>query len=107
MSLLNKIEISGNLTKDPEMDETKGGTKTAKFDVAHNYKVKDETRVDYFQVQAYGAVAEFIGKNLKKGDPVAVFGEMHINRSDKKQYPQITANTVLKLHRNETADSEE
>ena len=44
MSLLNKIEISGNLTKDPEMGETKGGTKTAKFDVAHNYKVKDETR---------------------------------------------------------------
>jgi single stranded DNA-binding protein len=107
MSLLNKIEISGNLTKDPEIEETKGGTKTAKFDIAHNYKVKDETRVDYFQVQAYGAVAEFIEKNLKKGEPVAVFGEMHINISDKKQYPQIIANTVLQLHRKEKAESEE
>ena len=107
MTLLNRIEISGNLTKDPEMGETKGGIKTAKFDVAHNYKVKDETRVDFFQVQAYGGVAEFIGKNLKKGKPVAVLGEMHITRSEKKQYPQIIATAVLQLQHQEKDESEE
>ena len=80
---INKVCISGNLTRDPEIAETPNGVTVCKFAVAVNRKYKDdngEVVTDFFNVVAWRGLAENCGKYLAKGKKVAVVGTLQ-NRS--------------------------
>ena len=93
---MNKVIITGNLTKDVALRETSSGKKVATLTVAVN-GLNDTT--DFFQVNVWNGTAENCSKFLSKGKKVAVVGELH-NRTyedkdgNKKTITEITANEV-------------
>ena len=71
---MNKVFILGNLAKDPELTTTKNGASVCRMKVAVNRKMQDAT--DFFNVVAWRVLAENCVKFLKKGNKVAVCGEL-------------------------------
>ncbi len=84
MNNLNSILLEGNLTKDPEISKTKNGIATCNLTVATNRSYKEENKyeqeVSYFDVKAYGKLAEVSGEYLKKGRGVRIIGRIKQDR---------------------------
>ncbi len=104
MQNINVVVITGNLTRDPELRHTGGGTAVCELRVAVNGRRKDgEEWVDkpnYFNVTAFGGRADSAAKYLSKGKPVAVEGRLDWQEweakdgSGKRQGVKIIANSV-------------
>ena len=76
---MNKLIIIGNLTKDPEYGETKGGISYTKFTVAvtRNYTNSDgERETDFFDITTWRERAELCAKYLRKGNKVGIVGSV-------------------------------
>ena len=80
MANLKKVFRIGNLTRDPELRDTTGGTSVCTLGLAVNdrYKQGDEwvERVNFFDVVVWGAQAENCKRYLSKGRPVAIDGRL-------------------------------
>jgi single-strand DNA-binding protein len=89
MASYNRVILMGNLTRDPEVKYSAGGSAIAKFSVAVNrkYKVGDELKeeVGFFDIVVFGKQAENCGEYLKKGRPVLVEGRLQQDRWDDKE----------------------
>ncbi|HUH45941.1 MAG TPA: single-stranded DNA-binding protein, partial [Arenibacter sp.] len=84
-TLRNKVQLIGNLGKDPEVINLQGGAKLAKFPVATNESYKNAkgekvTDTQWHNVVAWGKTAEIAETYLKKGNEVAIEGKL-INRT--------------------------
>lgn len=77
--------IIGNLGKDPEIRSTSSGRKVASFSLAVEDGYGEKLKTDWHNIVAWGDLAEFTEKHLKKGKTVSVVGKL-TNRSwdDKK-----------------------
>jgi single-strand DNA-binding protein len=78
---INRVIITGNLTRDPELRSTNGGTAVCELRVAVNSSRKDEggnwvDKPNYFNVKVWGAQGENCATYLSKGRPVAVDGRL-------------------------------
>ena len=105
-SNVNVVVITGNLTQDPELRHTSGGTAVCELRVAVNSRRKDGQtgewvdKANYFNVTVWGAQGENCANYLSKGRPVAVEGRLDWREweakdgSGKRQAVQIVANTV-------------
>jgi single-strand DNA-binding protein len=78
--MFNRIILIGNLTKDPEVRYTPGGTPVATVSIAVNskYKQGDDTKEEVLFINAvvFGKQAESCGQYLSKGNPVLVEGRL-------------------------------
>nr|DAV56284.1 MAG TPA: Single strand binding protein [Caudoviricetes sp.] len=80
---INSVIMTGNLTRDPELRSTAGGTSVLRFSVAVNDRVKDshtgewEDRPNYIDCTMFGNRAESLARFLHKGCKVAVQGKLH------------------------------
>ena len=80
---MNKVYLIGNLTRDPESTETSSGVHVCRFAVAvnRNYTGADGNReTHFFNITVWRQLADTCGKYLKKGNKVAVVGQLQ-NRS--------------------------
>ncbi len=80
---MNRVILIGNLTRDPELNETPSGVARCSFAVAvtRDYANSDGTReTDFFNITVWRRLAENCGKYLKKGNKVAIIGSLQ-NRS--------------------------
>jgi single-strand DNA-binding protein len=104
-SNINVVVITGNLTKDPELRHTGGGTPVCDLRVAVNSRRKNsqggwEDKPNFFDVTVWGAQGENCANYLSKGRPVAVEGRLDWSEweakdgSGKRQKVQIIANSV-------------
>ena len=103
-SNINVVVITGNLTKDPELRSTGGGTSVCELRVAVNSRRKEGQewvdKPNYFNVVVFGAQGENCSTYLSKGRPVAVEGRLDWREweakdgSGKRQAVQIIANSV-------------
>jgi single-strand DNA-binding protein len=105
-SNINVVVITGNLTKDPELRHTGGGTAVCELRVAVNSRRKDGQtgewvdKPNYFDVVVWGAQGENCATYLQKGRPVAVEGRLDWREWEakegggKRQAVQIIANSV-------------
>ncbi|MEK7792950.1 MAG: single-stranded DNA-binding protein [Candidatus Hydrogenedentota bacterium] len=80
----NKVFLTGNLTRDPELKYLPSGMAVCKLGLAvtHRYKTKEgEQREDtlFINIDTWSKSAEYCGQNLKKGMPILVEGTL---RSD-------------------------
>jgi single-strand DNA-binding protein len=82
----NRVEIAGNLTRDPEVRYTPKGTAIADLAVALNRPIppaeeggewKQETT--YVDVTVFGKTASRCGENLKKGAGVYIEGHLRLD----------------------------
>jgi len=79
---VNSVVITGNLTKDPELRYTGGGTPVCEARVAVNSRRKDGAtgewvdKPNYLDVVVFGARGEAMVQHLSKGSPIAVEGRL-------------------------------
>ena len=91
---LNKVQLYGNLTRDPEVKALPSGQQVANFGIATNRSFKDkqgarQEQTEFHNVVAFGRTAEVIGQYVKKGRPIFVEGRLQTRTWDKdgvKQY---------------------
>jgi single-strand DNA-binding protein len=104
-SNVNVVVITGNLTRDPELRHTGGGTAICELRVAVNSRRKDGQtgewvdKPNYFDVTVWGAQGENCANYLAKGRPVAIEGrldwrEWEDKEGNKRQNVEIIANSV-------------
>ena len=78
---INKVMLLGNLTRDPAIKFTSGGTAVATFAIATNRTwttAEGQTKEDvqYHNIVAWSKLAELVGKLLTKGRKVYVEGRL-------------------------------
>lgn len=79
---INRVAISGNLTRDPELRQTAGGMAILGFGVAVNDRHKNqqteqwEDYPNYIDCSMFGTRAEKIAPYLSKGTKVAIAGKL-------------------------------
>jgi len=104
-SNINRVTITGNLTRDPELRSTGGGLSVCGLRVAVNSRRKDGSgnwvdKPNYLDVTVFGAQGENCANYLSKGRPVAVDGRLDWSEweakdgSGKRQKVEIIADTV-------------
>lgn len=79
---INQVSISGNLTRDAELRQTKGGTPVLTYSVAVNERKRNpqsgewEDVPNYFDCITYGNYATSMQPHMTKGLKVAVSGHL-------------------------------
>lgn len=94
MASFNKVILVGNLTRDPQVKYTTGGTAVAElglavsrqwFDKQSNSKKEETTFVD---VTLWGRTAEVAGEYLAKGRPVLIEGRLQLDTWEDRETKQ-------------------
>ena len=79
---INRVNISGNLTRDPDLRATASGSQILSFGVAVNDRVKDQQtgewtdRPNFVDCVVFGKRAELLNNLLSKGMKVAIEGKL-------------------------------
>lgn len=78
--MLNKVLLIGRLTKDPIIRHTSNGGQIVELTIAYNrrYSVGEEWKEEshFFDVKAFGKLAQALGERLSKGYLVVVEGRL-------------------------------
>lgn len=77
MSNINRVDLSGNLTRDPELQATKGGVSVLKFGLAVGESRNGKEHTNFFDCVVWGKYGEAMQKYLQKGQKVALAGYLH------------------------------
>ena len=92
---MNKVTLSGNMTRDPEVRYTQGGKAYARFGVAVNRPYSKDKAVDFFNVTAWDKQAELIGKFAKKGSRLLIDGRLQTSKYKDKHGVEVTSVEVV------------
>lgn len=101
--MLNRIDIMGRLTKDPELRRTGSGTAVACFTIAcdRDFSGKDggEKETDFIDCVAWRSTAEFLEKYFSKGRMIVVSGRLqkrnYTDKDGNKRYAtEVVADSV-------------
>jgi single-strand DNA-binding protein len=104
-SNINRVIITGNLTRDPELRSLQSGTSVCSLRLACNTRRKNnqtgewEDKPNYFDVTVWGRQGENAAQYLSKGRPVAIDGrlewrEWQDKEGNKRQSTEIIADNV-------------
>ena len=101
---INRVIITGNLTRDPELRALPSGSSVCELRIACNTRRKNgstgewEDKANYLDVTVFGGRAEAAVQHLSKGSPVGVEGRLDWQEweakdgSGKRQAVKIIAN---------------
>ena len=87
---INHVNISGNLTRDPELRSTAGGTNILSFGVAVNDRRKNpqtgkwENVPNFIDCIVFGQRAEALSRFISKGAKVSIDGKLHYSSWETK-----------------------
>ena len=76
---MNKIILTGNITKDAELRYTANDKAYTKFSVANNEGYGDNKKTNFFNCTLWGKSAENLNRFLTKGQKVLITGKVEIN----------------------------
>jgi single-strand DNA-binding protein len=102
---INRVVLTGNLTRDPELRSLPSGMSVCSLRVACNTRRKDNSsgewvdKPNYFDVTVWGAQGENCARFLAKGRPVAIDGrlewrEWQAQDGAKREAVEIVADSV-------------
>lgn len=84
---LNKVQIIGNLTRDPELKALPSGQQVCTFSVATNETfTKDgqkQERAEFHNVVVWGKTAENVARYMKKGSQIFIEGKLQTRKWEK------------------------
>ena len=92
---INKVVLTGNLTKDPEVKYTQSGKAVAMFSIAVNDGFGDNQKTYYPNVVVWGKTAETVGNNLAKGSKVGVVGKLTTRSYDNSAGQKVYVTEVV------------
>ena len=82
---MNKVTISGNVARDPELRMTAGkGTPVATTSIAVNDGYGENKKTYFVNIVVWGKQGEFFANNVVKGQKVWVNGKLVINEYEAK-----------------------
>jgi single-strand DNA-binding protein len=103
-SNINRVVVTGNLTRDPELRSTKSGTSVCSMRIACNTRRKDSSgewidQPNYFDVTVWGQRADNAAEYLEKGQAVAIDGRLEWREwadkdDNKRQAVEIIADSI-------------
>ncbi len=109
MMSLNRAQIIGNLTRDPELCTTTSGQTVANFGVATSSVWTDaagqrQEKTEFHNIVAWAKLADICGQYLAKGRRVYVEGRIQTRDwetqdGQKRQKTEIVAENVIMLDR--------
>jgi single-strand DNA-binding protein len=112
---INRVVMTGNLTRDPELRSLQSGMSVCSLRIASNTRRKNqqtgdwEDKPNYFSVTVWGAQGENCARYLAKGRPVAIDGrlewrEWQDKEGNKRESIDIIADSVQFLGGREDAE---
>lgn len=109
---MNKIQLIGRLTKDPELRYTNNQKAYATFNLAVNrrFAKEGEQQADFLNIVAWGKTAEFCKNYFKKGQQIGLSGRVQTrnyeDNSGKKVYiTEVIAEEVYFVGNNNTSNN--
>ena len=113
---INRVVLTGNLTRDPELRSLPSGMSVCSLRIASNTRRKDQStgewqdKPNYFDVTVWGAQGENCSRFLSKGRPIALDGrlewrEWQAQDGTKRQSVEIVADSVQFLGGRDEAPS--
>lgn len=102
---MNRVQLMGNLGKDPEIKVTSSGKAVARLSVAVNRKYTDpqggeKQYTEWVNVVAWGKLAEAAGNELQKGDYVYAEGRYSTRSYEKndetRYFTEVVANVIAR-----------
>ena len=113
---LNKVMIIGHLGKDPEMRYTPSGRPVTTFNVAtsRSWTTSDgerRTETEWFNVVAWGSLAEICNQYLAKGRQVYIDGRLQSrnwedNEGKRHTSVEVVANEMIMLGKRQSSDDQ-
>ncbi len=102
---INRVVLTGNLTRDPELRSLSSGSSVCSLRLAVNTRRKDNQsgewvdKPNYFDITVWGAQGENCARYLSKGRPVAIDGrlewrEWQDKEGNKRQSIDVIADSV-------------
>lgn len=86
---INRVMLSGNITRDPEVRMTANGTPVLSFGLAVNDRRRNsatgewEDCSNFIDCTMFGSRGEGISKRIQKGDKIAVDGKLRFSQWEK------------------------
>ena len=113
--MINRIVLTGRLTRDPELRRTLSDTSVASFTLAVDDGFKDQAgnpTTTFIDVTIFSNQAENVAKFCRKGSMVGVDGRIHQRRFERKDGTkgsiiEVIANQVTFLEPKKDADAAE
>ena len=100
---MNKVQLVGRLTRDPELRTTANGVSVCSFTVAVNRRFRNpqgEYEADFINCVAWRQSAELLAKYFSKGRMVGLVGSIQTRNYDNKegQRVYVTEVSVEEVH---------
>ena len=98
---LNRADVIGNLTRDPELRTTTGGQNVVTLGVATNERWRDKAtnedreRTEFHNVVVWGDLAQLSAQHLKKGMRVHASGRVQTRSWETKQGSKRTTTEIV------------
>ena len=94
---MNSVNLTGRLTKDPEIRYTDGRLSIARFSIAvdRRFKKDGEQSADFPNIVAFGKTAEFIEKWFKKGVKIEVTGRIQTGSYEKEDGTKVYTTDIV------------
>lgn len=89
MKDINRVNLTGNLTRDPEVKATSSGTRVLNFGIATNDSRFDKQKNEWVEYPnfisctLFGARAESLARIMHKGQKVAIEGKLRYSQWEK------------------------
>ena len=96
--MLNRVVLTGHLTKDPELKVTQSGLSVVQFviGVQRQFARKDgEREADFISCVAWRKTAENIAKYFKKGQLIGIDGRVQTRSYDDKNGQRVYVTEVV------------
>lgn len=106
---LNRVQLIGNLTRDPEMKQIPGGQVVTSFGIATNFTWtskagEKQSKTEFHNIVVWGKLAEICGQYLRKGSKTYVEGRLQTRDWEgedgvKRYRTEVIADNMIMLDR--------
>jgi single-strand DNA-binding protein len=106
---LNRVQLIGNLTRDPELRQIPGGQTVASFSIATNFTWTDQSgqrqdKSEFHNIVAWRKLADICGQYLRKGSKIFLEGRLQTREWEgedgvKRYRTEIVADNMIMLDR--------
>lgn len=81
---MNKVQLIGRLTKDPELRYSKNNIAVANYSIAVNDGYGEKQQTQFINISTWGKSGEFVSKYFKKGQSIGIVGRLNSNNYEDK-----------------------